>query len=151
MKHRFSAHCLLVLLCLLSSTNTQVGLFDGFPMGQIHLIGDNGKFLARCHNCGSSDNIDSAGVHSVDGSLPWTVWRVRAVGNKIALQSDNGKYLSRCLGCWKNSKNLNSAFIHIDVPQDNPWALWKPERLSNGRWALKADNGNYLARCSRCV
>jgi len=28
-----------------------------------------------------------------------------------------------------------------------PYARWTPEKLSNGKYAFKADNGKYLSRC----
>jgi hypothetical protein len=59
--------------------------------------------------------------------------------------------LSRCNGCWAGGAAPDSAQVHVSNPNDGPWALWTPEKKSNGKWAFKSDNGKYLARCNGCV
>lgn len=63
-------------------------------------------------------------------------------------------YLGRCNNCWVLGSNAgdDSAFVH--VPSTTPLsydALWTPEELENGKWALKGDNQKYLARCNHCA
>lgn len=72
-------------------------------------------------------------------------------GDRIALKSDKGLYLSRCFKCWKNSASDEAVFSFVNTLPGNPWALWSPKRVENGKWALMADNGNYLSRCLNCV
>jgi len=67
------------------------------------------------------------------------------------LKSDSGKYLARCNNCWNKAAYPDAAFVHVSTPTGNPYALWTPERLANGKWALKSDSGKYLSRCNGCV
>lgn len=58
--------------------------------------------------------------------------------------------MARCNNCWNTAANPDAAFVHSDSSA-NLWAQWAPEDLGNGKWALKSDNGKYLARCNNCV
>jgi hypothetical protein len=55
-----------------------------------------------------------------------------------------------CFNCYyfQISLHYDSAFVMADTP--TKYALWTPERV-NGKWALRGDNGKYLARCRNCV
>ena len=110
--------------------------------------------MARCGNCGPGAYPDSVGVHAVESekNKPWAQWKLLLVGDKIALRSDTGKYLARCHKCWKgNGKKEDGAFIHVSSFSGNPHALWTLVDAGNRKWALKGDNGKYLARCQGCV
>ncbi|MEB3178822.1 MAG: hypothetical protein VKL59_07330 [Nostocaceae cyanobacterium] len=74
-------------------------------------------------------------------------------GCKIALQSDTGKWLSRCNNCQKVvGTNPDTATVHIAKPTaDNPYAQFQVVNVGNGKIALKADTGKYLARCNGCI
>lgn len=41
--------------------------------------------------------------------------------------------------------------MHVPSLGGNPWALWTVESLGNEKFAFKADNGLYLARCTQCA
>lgn len=71
----------------------------------------------------------------------------------VALRADNGNYLSRCSGCIPGLKeDLRTETIFVHVPEDKLLstgaAHWKLQKLDNGKYALKASNGKYLARCA---
>ena len=74
----------------------------------------------------------------------------------VALRADNGNYLSRCSGCIPDLKDeLKQEAIFVHVPEDKLLstgaAHWKLQKLDNGKYALKADSGKYLSRCSGCI
>lgn len=119
--------------------------------GIVSLKADNGLYLARCFGCGQASYKDSAGVHETNPYNPWSMWKLEIVGDKVALKSDNGNYLSRCNSCWSSASYKDAVFVHVGVLENNPWSLWKPQRLNNGKWAFKSDNGMYLTRCNSCV
>lgn len=115
------------------------------PAGTVALIADNGQFLSVCSNCGNGAKPDSA---SLDAALQ--DWTLEVVGSQVAFKGKNGKYLSRCRNCWLSGAAYpDSAFVH-ETGQE-PYSLWTPTLLPNGKYAFKSDNGNYLARCNGCV
>jgi hypothetical protein len=67
---------------------------------RINIKGDNGKYLARCRDCGKSTESDSAGVHVTDPTLPNAIWTVERRGDQVQFKSDIGLYLSICNSCW---------------------------------------------------
>ncbi|MDB9537445.1 hypothetical protein PN451_16685 [Dolichospermum planctonicum CS-1226] len=73
--------------------------------------------------------------------------------NKVALQADTGKWLSRCRNCQNViGNNPDTATIHITKPtNDQPYAQFEVVNVGNGKIALKADTGKYLARCNSCI
>ncbi|CAK4454987.1 unnamed protein product [Aphanomyces euteiches] len=62
-----------------------------------------------------------------------------------------GYYLSRCNNCAYGASYPDQAFVHVSDWKSAPWAQWTCEQADNGKIALKADSGKYLARCSGCV
>ena len=70
---------------------------------------------------------------------------------KVALKADSGKYMARCNQCIPNGAYPDSVFVHVTDLAGSPWAHWDIERLDNGKYTLKADSGNYAARCNSCV
>jgi len=72
-------------------------------------------------------------------------------GHVITLQSDSGKFLGRCNNCFVGGVCSDSAFVHVDDPNNAPWARWTVKDMQNGKYALQADTGKFLARCSDCV
>lgn len=115
--------------------------------GQVNLLADNGKYLARCQQCGDAKYIDTAGVHITDPSLPWAIWTIEIVGNKVAFKADSGKYLARCENCWNKATYKDNAFVHVADLENKPWALWTPVYMGGRKWAFQSDVGYYLARC----
>ena len=108
--------------------------------------------MARCNECALGAYPDAAFVHETDGDASWAQWDLEIIGNKVALKGDNGKYLSRCDYCWIGEGEYpNSAFVHITSLSGNPYAMWSLVSIGNGKWALQADTGKYLARCHDCV
>lgn len=70
----------------------------------------------------------------------------------VALRADNGNYLSRCSGCipgLKEDLRTETVFLHVseDKLLNTAPAQWKLQKLDNGKYALKADDGKYLSRC----
>ncbi|DAZ98078.1 TPA: hypothetical protein N0F65_005240, partial [Lagenidium giganteum] len=121
----------------------------------ISLQADTGRFVARCHNCAPGATYpDSATVH-IDTPVdhPYAQWIIHRMSNgKAALQSvDSNKFLARCSNCHPGGAYPDSAFVHVDFPDNAPWAQWDIEVLTNDKVALRADSGRYLARCNNCV
>lgn len=121
---------------------------------KVALKADSGKYMARCNSCiPDAAYPDSAFVHvdDVNGS-PWAQWEIENLGNgKYALKADSGKYLARCNSCIPGGAYPDSAFVHVDNPDGQPWAQWEIELLGNGKYSLKADSGKYAGRCNNCV
>ncbi|KAF0696315.1 hypothetical protein As57867_012875, partial [Aphanomyces stellatus] len=119
------------------------------------LQADSGKYLDRCNNCVPKGAYpDSSTVHVTNpASESWGTWKVFNTGSgKIALQGDAGKYLSRCQGCAPNGAAYpDQAFVHASDWRDNPPAQWTCIDVGGGKIALRADSGNYLARCNNCI
>ncbi|KAH9182070.1 hypothetical protein AeNC1_015953, partial [Aphanomyces euteiches] len=67
------------------------------------------------------------------------------------LKGDLGYYLSRCNNCAYGASYPDQAFIHVSDWKSAPWAQWTCEQADNGKIALKADTGKYIARCKGCV
>ncbi len=125
---------------------------------RVALKADSGNFLARCNNCiPNAAYPDSAFVHVSPAQLagsPWAQFTIQHLDNgKYAFQADSGNYLSRCNNCIPNEAYPDSAFIHVPPAElaGSPWAQFTLQLLENGKYALKADSGNYLARCNNCI
>ncbi|OQR91261.1 cytochrome P450 [Achlya hypogyna] len=129
--------------------------------GKIAFQADSGKFLARCNNCVRASSPDTAFVHvAAWNSGPWAQFTVKRLpspactftdGTVIGLQADSGKFLSRCNNCVPGAAYPDSAFVHVSQLAGNPWSQWKVYNTDNGKLALQADSGNFLARCNNCA
>lgn len=124
---------------------------EKFPTGRVTLKSDINTFLSRCRHCGPSNYQDSASLHETNPAYEYAIWTVQSVGNKVTFKGDNGNYLARCSKCWNESIYPEAALFIQAASSQDPLAQWTPESLGNGKWALKADNGKYLARCHNCV
>lgn len=120
----------------------------------VALQSDSGAWFSRCNNCqktvdGTLD--DTITVHSKTPTVGYAQFRLIQLGNgKIALKADTGKFVARCRGCIAGRGQPD--FITVHVGDENPpdYAQFTPELLTNGKYALKADTGKYLARCNGC-
>jgi hypothetical protein len=120
---------------------------------------DSGNLLARCNACVPNGAYpDNAAVHVPSAQIPppaYAQFNLQKLANgKYALQSvDSGNYVARCNNCVPGGAYPDSAFVHVTPVQLNssPWAQFTLVRLSNGKYALQADSGNYLARCNNCI
>ncbi|DAZ92775.1 TPA: hypothetical protein N0F65_012452 [Lagenidium giganteum] len=119
----------------------------------ITLQADSGSYVARCTNCSPGADADSVAVNIADpGGKPDAQWRVHRLDNgKFAFEATSGLYLGRCNNCHPKGLKPDSAFVHVKSPEGNPWAQWDVEFLANGKVALRADSGKYMARCNKCV
>ncbi|KDO35145.1 hypothetical protein SPRG_01212 [Saprolegnia parasitica CBS 223.65] len=120
----------------------------------ISLRSDTGNYMGRCDSCVSNGAYkDSAFVHvKTPASSPWAQWTVVNTGNgKIALRADSGKYLSRCNNCAPGAAHPDEAFVYVDDWTTAPWAQWTCKEAGDGKVALQADSGKFLARCNNCV
>lgn len=124
---------------------------DKFPTGRVTLKSDINTFLSRCRHCGPSKYQDSVSLHETNPAYDWAIWTVESVGGKVAFKSENGNYLARCSKCWNESVYPDDALFIQATSSHDPLAQWTSESLGNGKWALKADDGKYLARCHNCV
>lgn len=125
---------------------------------KVTLKSDNGNYLARCNSCIPRGAYpDTAFVHVPETNVrasPWAQFTLELLSNgKYALKADSGNYLARCNGCIPGGAYQDSAFIHVPAAKlmQSPWAQFTLELLSNGKYALKADSGHYLARCNGCI
>jgi hypothetical protein len=124
----------------------------------VNLKADSGNYLARCNNCiPGASYPDSAFVHVKEADVmnsPWALFALKKLDNgKYALKADSGNYLARCNNCIPGASYPDSAFVHVkeaDV-MNSPWAQFTLKKLGNGKYTLKADSGNYLARCNNCI
>ncbi|KAH9112642.1 hypothetical protein LEN26_013253, partial [Aphanomyces euteiches] len=120
----------------------------------IALKADTGKYVTRCRNCiGGAAYPDSVNFQGpINSGTPYSYWTVVDAGNgKIALKGDLGNYLSRCNNCAPGASYPDEAFVHVSDWKSGPWSQWTCEDADNGKIALKADTGKYLARCNGCV
>lgn len=71
-------------------------------------------------------------------------------GNYLA--SSAGQYLARCAGCVPGvpSGSPDNTAVHVIDPNRSV-AQWTVKKLANGKFALRADTGKYLARCRGCI
>ncbi|OQR97370.1 oxidoreductase [Achlya hypogyna] len=72
-------------------------------------------------------------------------------GDVISLKSDTGNFVGRCNNCIWNEAYDDSAFVHVPSPNSAPWAQWTVVNTGNGKIALRADTGKFLARCNNCA
>lgn len=72
--------------------------------------------------------------------------------SQIALQADTGNWMARCDGCQNtvDPSNTNTATLHVTDPTP-PYARFQLVDVGGGKIALKADNGNWVARCRGCI
>ena len=151
----------LPLLCLAVFLLAPAGAFaaDATAIKVALRSADSGNLLARCNACVPKGAYpDNVGVHvpvSQLTSATWAQFYLQKLANgKYALQSvDSGNYVARCNACVPGGAYPDSAFVHV-TPAQLPGATWAQftlERLSDGKYALRTDSGNYLARCNNCI
>ncbi|OQR84009.1 kinase, partial [Thraustotheca clavata] len=146
-----SGRCVLVASVLATIAANQCCFKDG---DIVSLKSDIGLYLGRCNQCIKSEAFaDSAFVNVKDPSMaPRAKWKVVNTGTgSIALQADSGNYLARCTNCAPGATYPDEAFVQILDWKTAPWAQWKCHDAGDGKIALEADTGNFLARCSGCV
>lgn len=73
------------------------------------------------------------------------------IGSRVALRADTGKYLARCNGCQKSLNNSCPDTVSVHVASPTGSAIFTVVDAGNGRIALRADSGKYLARCYGCI
>ncbi|RHY64033.1 hypothetical protein DYB30_001800 [Aphanomyces astaci] len=120
----------------------------------ISLRADTDWFMGRCNGCVPRGAYpDSAFVHVSDPKdAPWAQWQVfNTCDGKLVLQADTGKYLGRCNNCAPGAAYPDQAFVHVEDWHTSPWAKWVCVDAGNGKIALQADSGRYLARCNSCL
>ncbi len=71
----------------------------------------------------------------------------------VILKSNNNNLMGRCNDCYPGADNLNSATVHISYDKNNisRYAKFKLRKMSNGKYTLQADNGDYVGRCQGCI
>ncbi|RQM27595.1 hypothetical protein B5M09_010155 [Aphanomyces astaci] len=120
----------------------------------ISLRADTNLFMGRCDGCVPGGAYqDSAFVHVSDPKdAPWAQWKVfNTLDGKLVLQADTGKFLGRCNNCAPGAAYPDEAFVHVQDWNTSPWAQWVCVDAGNGKIALQADSGRYLARCEGCI
>ncbi|CAK4866683.1 unnamed protein product [Aphanomyces euteiches] len=99
----------------------------------IALKADTGYYATRCRNCVGGTELDSVSFQGpINSGTPYSYWTIVDAGDgKIALKGDLGTI----------SPDATTASM----------ARLTPTRPDNGKIALKADTGKYLARCNNCI
>jgi hypothetical protein len=127
------------------------------PVGRkVAFQGDTGLWFGRCNGCqrpADGKLQDTVTVHIPNpAGAPYAWFDVVDAGNgKVALKADTGNYIARCQGCIVGATYPNSLTVHVSGAAPPPaYAQFTPEKLANGKIALKADTGLYLARCRGC-
>lgn len=122
---------------------------------KVALQADTSKFLARCNNCiPKGAKANNAFVHADSLQPAYAQFVLEKLENgKYALKSDTGAYLARCRNCVPGGAYPDNAGVHVssDKLPTAPYAQFELTRLENGKYTLKADTGNYLARCNNCI
>ena len=127
---------------------------------KVVLKADSGSPLSRCHSCIKGGAYpDNASVYIEPGSELTSVlyaqfYLQKLANGKYALQAvESGNYLARCNNCVPGAPYPDSAFVHVTPAQlsSTTWAQFTLVRLSNGKYTLQADSGNYLASCNNCT
>ncbi|KAG9401725.1 hypothetical protein AC1031_007438 [Aphanomyces cochlioides] len=129
----------------------QTILLGAFALAQ---TADTGYYATRCRNCMSwSKNPDSVTLqYALNEGTPYAFWTVyNTGGGKIVLKGDLGYYFARCNNCTPGGVYPDQAYVHVSDWKSAPWAQFTCEDAYNGKIALKADTGKYIARCKGCV
>ncbi len=97
---------------------------------------------------GRCDRRDFLGTLAASVLLPG----LSQAQTQVALQSDTGKWLSRCNYCQStvDPSNVDTATVHATDPT-TPFVRFQLVDAGGGKIALKADNGNWVARCRDCI
>lgn len=74
------------------------------------------------------------------------------VGSKVSLQADSGSFFARCQNCQQTVSPLpDTVTVHATGVDSGPFTLFEVVNAGNGKIALKADTGKYVARCNNCI
>ncbi|OQR85081.1 hypothetical protein THRCLA_10789 [Thraustotheca clavata] len=115
----------------------------------IGLQADTGNYMARCSDCLPNAKFPDVVFAQSSTLEPWAVYNT---GNgKLALQSASGKYLTREYKVVPGASAVDQAFTSISDFSSHPWAEFTCVDLSNGKIALEADTGKFVARCANCL
>ncbi|EPX60983.1 putative OXIDOREDUCTASE PROTEIN [Cystobacter fuscus DSM 2262] len=84
---------------------------------------------------------------------PGTGAPVLRIGSKVSLQSDTGSFFARCRNCQSSVNNgaPDSITTHITSPNPVPFIVFEVVDAGQGKIALKADTGQFVARCLNCI
>jgi hypothetical protein len=120
---------------------------------------DNGGWWRRCNQCQKTvndaypDTIIIGEKSDAPKSKDEHFEMHHLKDGKVAFKADNGEWVGMCTDCIVNGAKKNFITVHVkaDKEDDLPsWAKFEIEKLSDGKVALKADNGKFVGRCSSC-
>ncbi len=137
----------------------QHGLAQAGNPQKVAIKADNGGYWRRCNQC----------QKSVNGEQPDTI----IVGDKAdepkskdehfemhklkdgryAFKADSGNWVAMCTDCIENGAKKDFITVHAKAASEDDipsWAKFKVVELSDGKVALKADNGKFVGRCTQC-
>ena len=126
---------------------------------KVALKADNGAWFARCSQCQKSVNNGypetiTLHVKSEEPTEKFTQFEMHKLKDgEVAFKSDNGMWVGMCTDCIVGGAKPDFITVHVkaDKEDDIPsWSKFQVEELGNGKIALKADNGKYVARCNSC-
>ncbi|MFL5358797.1 fascin domain-containing protein [Archangium sp.] len=82
-----------------------------------------------------------------------TVAQALPVGSKVALKADSGLFFARCKDCQQpvSPPLPDTVTAHVTRVDAAPSAIFEVVDAGNGKIALEADTGNYVARCNNCI
>ncbi|MFY0563661.1 fascin domain-containing protein [Archangium lansingense] len=82
-----------------------------------------------------------------------TVAQALPVGSKVSLKADTGSFMARCDGCQQvvTPPLPDTVTVHATSADAGPFVRFEVVDAGNGKIALKADTGKYVARCHGCI
>ncbi|WNG17210.1 fascin domain-containing protein [Cystobacter fuscus] len=125
--------------------------------GKYALKADTGKYVTRCNNCSpDAATPNTVTVHATDpNNEPYAQWTIRPIfpaGTKISLKSDQGTYFTTCGGCQTTVNNGFPLTITTHARAlSSPFTDFEVVDVGNGKIALKANSGQFVARCGGCI
>lgn len=72
-------------------------------------------------------------------------------GDIVTLRADTGNYMTRCRDCQGAPAPPDTVTVHVTDATIAAYARFRVENVGGGRIALRADTGNYVARCNNCI
>jgi hypothetical protein len=130
----------------------------GKPL-KVALKADSGAWFTRCNQCQKSVNneypdtitLHTKGEEPTDKDTQFEMHKLK--DGKFAFKADNGMWVAMCTDCIVDGAKKDFITVHVKAEKEDDipsWAKFEVEELEDGKIALKADNGKFVARCNSC-
>lgn len=126
---------------------------------KVAIKADNGGWWGRCNQCQQSVNDQypdtiMIGEKSDEPKVKGQHFEMHKLKDgRVAFKADTGNWVGMCTDCIVNGAKKDFITVHVkaDKEDDIPsWAKFEIDELSDGKVALKADNGKFVGRCTGC-